>query len=830
MLLNVTLNVTPVLGQIVPDGTLPNPSQVEIEGNTFTLDGGTEAGSNLFHSFQDFSLPTGSEAFFNNAARIENILTRVTGGNISNIDGLLRANGAANLFLINPNGIVFGPNARLDVGGSFFSSTANSIVFENGLEFSATSPETQPLLSVSVPVGLQFNGQGGDVRVRGNGYSFQLPSPLSPPVFEYPNALQVNPGRTLAFVGGNILLDGAALTSAGGRIELGGVGRGLVGLEALPDSEQWNLSYEGVSDFRDVNLVRQSAIDVSGTGVGSMQLVGRQILFDNGSNATLQNLGRQAFGTMRVQASESLVLTGTNPDGQVSSNIWQLTLGMGDTGDIDIATGELVLRDGAQIDNISPPGPANTGNINVRASGLIELDGVSPTNPAWGSTINVRGRSTSSIGKVTISARNLTIRGSGFLGTTTLGPSAAGDVLVNVAETIEVTGVEPRIFKPSQISSISTNSGRAGNVTINTSRVILRDGGVISAATFAEGDGGRLVLNATEFVEVSGSTFGSEGIIPSQIQASARQEDEATREAFGFPDLPSSSSGNLEINTPQLNIFDGGEVTVRNDGLGRAGSLLVNAEGIFLDEGGGITASTRSGQGGNVFLQVGDSLQLRHGSEISAEARGSGNGGNLEISANTIALLEGSRINANAFEGSGGNIEIATRGLFASPDSRITASSQLGVDGIVAVTQPEIDTSSALIALSQNPIDPTTQIVSACSIAQENSFVVTGNGGLPPDPTGVVRNLDIWDDLRLTEIREPNGSNEEEDHEESSLEPQLISEVDGHRETERSPFIYSQAELVEANQWRVNGNGNVELVSSRSRSVPFLHSECWLKR
>ncbi|MBO9997700.1 MAG: S-layer family protein [Cyanobacteria bacterium SID2] len=809
--------LNPAFSQIVPDNSLPISSQVTRDENLHTIEGGTTAGGNLFHSFQDFSVPTGAEAFFNNATTVENILTRVTGGNISNIDGLIRANGTANLFLLNPNGLIFGPNARLDIGGSFFGSTANSIMFENGLEFSATTPEAQPLLSVNVPLGLQFNQNPEAIRVEGPGHGFTSVDALFTPVDRRAanTGLQVKADRTLALIGGHIDLEGGIVTAEGGRVELGAVAEGSVSLSPF-EAGGFALDYSSVQTFRDINLSQQATADTSGVGSGSIQIAGRQVTLTDGSIALIQSQGRDAGGEISVTASTLLAVNGTNPDGSIPSRFESNTVATAQGGDITVSTRQLVFRDGGQIlSRTFSTGDA--GKITVHASDFLELSGEAPLNPLVTSSIVGLALSEGNAGDLEVSTRHLRLLNGGLIGSPTFfGSGNSGNITVNVADLIEIRGAALIGLTSSSINSASASSGNAGNITVNTARLVVADGAFISSSTLASGNAGSTTIDASESVEVTGVNV-VDGVRLSQIAAAGAIVPEASRQLLGLPPFPSGDSGNVTINTPRLTVSDRARVGVSNEGTGIAGNLQIQANRIELQDRGQLTAATASGEGGNTNLQVEGSLQLRRASQITAEAGGSGNGGNLTVSADTIALLEGSTISANAFEGQGGNIEIATRGLFLSPDSSITASSKLGIDGIVTVTQPEIDTSSALVQLSSNPIDPATQIVSACAIADENTFVVTGNGGLPPDPTGVLRGQDVWIDTRLPRFIESSSAvethpSEEEDHSfaeavRSTIEPQP---------------------LIEATGWHRQEDGTVELVAVPSRSSidRFLPSNC----
>ncbi len=320
------------IAQIASDGSLTTPTLVppSVNGKDFLINAGTRSGHNLFHSFSQFSVPTNGSAIFNNATDVHNIFSRVTGSQVSNIDGILKTQGSANLFFMNPNGIVFGPKAQLQLGGSFLGTTATGIKFADGIEFNTVNA-TPVLLSVKVPIGLQMGQNPGEIRVQGSGHQITRIG-LSLLNRGNPEGLQVSAGNTLALVGGNISLDGGLLIADSGKIELAALrnGQWIMG----QNNEFANLGSRPTSQFGDIQLRAAALVDVSGLSAGAVQIIGRNITFQDGSIVLGQNFGSQAGRNIQILGSDSLSISGTTPS--VSSRITTQSLGSGNGGAINI--------------------------------------------------------------------------------------------------------------------------------------------------------------------------------------------------------------------------------------------------------------------------------------------------------------------------------------------------------------------------------------------------------------------------------------------------------------------------------------------------------------
>jgi filamentous hemagglutinin family protein len=791
----------PGWSQIVPDSSVN--TVVTPTGTTFQIYGGTIAGTNLFHSFQEFSVPTGTAAFFNNPLSIENIITRVTGSKISNIDGILRANGNANLFLLNPNGIIFGPNARLNIGGSFLGTTAESIKFADGSEFSATDTASSPLLTVSVPVGLQFGPNPGSIIVQGIGHNIAQKGPFSLYLHSNHEGLQVEPGNTIALVGGDVTLKGGVLTAPGGRLELGSVRGGEVGLSATATG--WVLDYSGILSFGDIQFSQRAIADASGSGSGSIQLQGRQITLSGGSAVFLDNQGNADSGDINVYASELLELNGFDPADNFRSSLAMQTTGTGAGGDIQVETQRLRLIDGGFLVALQA-NAIGGGALNINATESVVIDGMKSGDEnilvtALGTTTLASGPA----GSVTVTTPKFSLFNGGHIVASTTNSGAGGNLTVN-AQAIEVIGASPQRNRVSIISASNLGSGVAGSITLNTQTLSVRDSGDISASSRSAGNAGQVIVNASEFVEVNGKL--SDAPTPSRITSSVLIAIPFLRKLFNLPEVPSGNAGDVIINTPALRVSDGAIVGVRNEGIGEAGNLQINADSIRLDHGGSLTAATAQGEGGNILVNAND-LVMRRGSSIVTNAGGSGNGGNMTLNIPVIAGLENSDIAANAIQGAGGNIQISTQGIFGlefrpqpTSGSDITASSQFGVSGNVRITNPDVQPNAALVELPANLIDPNAQITSGCDLAANNHFIATGRGGLPPNPTQRLETEEHpWSDVRdLSAFRQPG--------------------------TTASAPQASQPLVIEANTWKFNQQGQVEIYVSQAGTVNFLQPTC----
>ena len=644
--------------QISSDGTTPTTVSTDDAVN-FLIEGGDRApgaalrdrsGDNLFHSFRNFSIPNLGSAYFNNSTDISNIFSRVTGGSISEIQGLIRANGTANLFLINPAGIVFGENASLNIGGSFFASTAESIVFEDGIEFSAIEPQEAPLLTINITPGLQYGTNPLPIEVQGGN-------------------LRVTPGQTLGLLGGDLIINGGSLTASGGRVELGGLSES--GIVEIRESV---IFPPGVARGN-VSLTNTTLVDVTSVNGGSIAINAAD--FQMSEESTLQ-AGLTSGGSTTEAISGDITI---NTVGNINLSERSLianeveTDAVGNGGKIEITTNSLSLTGGSRIQT-ETDAVGSSGEININANSNINISGYAEERFFSGILTIPAVEADGDGGNINIETNNLFLTESGRISIETKGAGNSGNLNIQATGDIEITGANPDGLVSRFDGEVDrTATGNGGNIFIETTNLRLIDGGRISVETESASNAGNLEIKATGDVEIIGSTVD---------EVVSRLDAEVNNTAMG-------NGGNISIEAHNLRLIDGGRISFETEGEGNAGNLNIKTTGDvelrgasnrFVSRFDGDVEGTATGNGGNISIEA-HNLRLIDGGRISFETEGKGNGGNLTIKTTGDMEIIGIDLDSRLFSridgdvdddamGNGGNISIETTNLRLINGGRIT--------------------------------------------------------------------------------------------------------------------------------------------------------------
>ena len=681
---------------IVPDNTLGNESsEVTPDLNNALIEqitGGAQRGQNLFHSFEEFNVKDGSAVYFSSPnADIANILSRVTGNDVSEIFGTLGTSGASqpDLFLINPNGIIFGENASLDVGSSFVATTADSVQFGKEGFFNASNPETPPLLTVQ-PSAFLFN-QVNPGTIQNNSTADAGSDPTGTLNFF---GLRVPDGENFSLFAGDIEIDAGGIVALDGRIDLGAVKTGSIELD-----EANNFSFSNNSVRGNMTLANQAGLLSSGSNGGKIAIAAENInVSDNSTVITgiLNNLGstEAQADDIELDATGNIAIYNSFIYNRINNDA------VGSGGNLAIDTTDLVVANGGQIGAFTF-GTGDTGEVNINANGSVSLTGGNSE-----SLTGIFARTTESgsgnVGNLNISAESISLTEGALLDARTFGRGNAGNIAIATSNSV--------MLDISSIFTTATNDsiGNAGSIDLDVGSLTVINGGSISSSSFGEGNAGRLNIDAKESIGLSGISGDgqSRGGIFVQIAGEGQAENitldtkkltiqDGAIITAGVNETGTGRGGDLTVNASESVELTGvsadsqfrSAISVETGGEGQAGNITLGTKELVIQDGAIVTAGVRetgTGRGGNLTINASESIKLtgvstdgQSRSAISVETGGAGQAGDLTLNTPRLAIQNSAIISANTRQGStgrGGNLFVDTKNLTIDDGGQISAS------------------------------------------------------------------------------------------------------------------------------------------------------------
>ncbi|MBI5639659.1 MAG: filamentous hemagglutinin N-terminal domain-containing protein [Nitrospirae bacterium] len=633
---------------MVLDGTMGKSGSLSGPGFQITSDLGRQVGGNLFHSFSSFNIAADESAIFSGPASVYNVIARVTGGGQSYIDGLLRSTiPGADLYLINPAGVMFGRSASLDIQGSFHVTTADYLSLSDGGRFDAKA-QVNDVLTVADPSGFGFLG-GNPAPVRFSGSLIEVPE-----------------GKTISVTGGDINMTNAYLFAPSGTVKLvSTASSGMVPLATLDTSSFQKLGTIRIEHSSDIikqtGLVTLNDIEVSGTKGGSIYIRGGEFVLDHAIVGG--DTGGSADGgdiDIRLRGDLNSINSAWISSG---------TIGDGSSGNIFIEAGSFSLTDGSQIFTKTVSGGA-AGSITIRAGESIIISGYDRSPSAIGSESLGAGDA----GDISITAGTLSLSDFGTIAANSEGTGMGGNIVItagNISISTDPVLAEAIGYR-SGISSTARNN--AGDIFLVTGNFVM-DYGEINSGAAGLGKGGDISISSSGDISLSGS---------SSISSTSAVD---------------SSAGAIVIKGRTMTMTDGSSVMTSTVGAGRGGEIGITLEGSLSMTGGEkspyISSVALSGVAGDINISAG-SLAMKGGSEISADTM-DGIAGDVTVLIKGDAFLSGNRLTADGFlptaimsnargTGDAGTVTVRAGSLDLADGAIISSISDTGNAGDIAIT------------------------------------------------------------------------------------------------------------------------------------------------
>jgi filamentous hemagglutinin family protein len=752
----IAINLLNVQAEVVLDGSFGRNES--LSGPNFDIGAnlGQQVGTNLFHSFQTFNLNQSEIATFSGPNQIRNVISRVTGGNKSTINGTLRSlMPQADMYFLNPAGIIIGEQAKLDVQGAMHFSTADELHLGKDGKFVATNPQNS-LLTVAPPSAFGFlSDTPGTITLQGS-------------------QIMVSEGKTLSLIGGDIdIQENTQLKASEGRLNMASVNsQGKVtptstGLERDYSAQGGNLS------------ANHAKLDVSGDSAGSIYIRAGQFKLDNSEifarpqdqdgeviditvtdlmvlNSLISNstYGAGKGGAIIINAEGTVMLSGLFYG--LSSNALSDKANAGYAGNISVNAKNLSIFEGSRISS-STWGPGKSGKIDINITDTITLsDALIATTSESIKAGNA--------GEIAIKARNLTLTDGAQITSSTFGQGEGGKITINVADTISLAGAlvledYPFLYSSGLFVSAenaeTTETGSAGTVELTAKHLEIKEGAGISSITYSSGQGGQIHIDVAESIKVSGTVDSSlsetqkqqviKGIVSASKEGSTGNAGHIvvnTPLLILFDEGRISTSaeiaqaGEIELNVTQLQVSDNATITSESAGAGDAGNIHLVANRIDIKDA-KVSTEAAIAAGGNITVNVPNLLYLQKGAITTSVKGDAGGGGDIDIKTPAFVVLNNGKIIAQAVEGDGGNITIKSEQFIATKkpnESIVDASSQKGIDGVIVITAPESDISGQLLALP-GTFYTANQVKTPCHIAKNRgSFIVLEKEGVANSP------------------------------------------------------------------------------------------------